>query len=85
MPMLTKYSAEKDGGADVAKRLELKFRDVEKNGIQVVYLSKTKSVVPTVKREAFIAPTIKNDEVHHFTSTSAFYHHHQEVLDLNKN
>jgi hypothetical protein len=33
--MFTKYSADKEGGPDVANRVELKFRDVENNGVNV--------------------------------------------------
>ena len=54
MPMFTKYSADKDGKMDEGQRHEIKCHDVEKNGYHFVYLSKTKAVLPAVKREAYV-------------------------------
>jgi hypothetical protein len=53
LPMFTKYLAVKDGDENEAERVELKCPNGDNKGLDIVYLSKTKSVVSSVKRELF--------------------------------
>lgn len=53
LPMFTKYSADKNKDVQEAKRVEVKCEKADMNGLDIVYLSWTKSVVPPVKREAY--------------------------------
>jgi len=86
MPMFTKYSADKEGNmAEESRRVELKCRDNIKNVFDVVYLSRTKSVVPAVKREAFLEtkPTVRNDNVTHVQTPASLDPGHS--VDVFKN
>lgn len=73
MPMFTKYSSDKEGDANEAKRVEIKCQNAEKTGYHVIYLSKTKSIVPPVKREVFydMQPIMKKDEAQLSLATAA--------------
>jgi hypothetical protein len=85
MPMFTKYSADKEGRADEARKVELKCRKSENDGFDTVYLSKTKSVVPAVKREAFLEKhTQKNNGNADLFSMSAALAPDQAVDDFRK-
>lgn len=54
MPMFTKYLSDKERDANEAKkRVEIRYQNAEKTGYHVIYSSKTKSIFPPVKREAF--------------------------------
>jgi hypothetical protein len=51
--MFTKYSADKNKDVEEAKRVEVKCEKADNNGINFVYLSRTKPVVLAVKRKAY--------------------------------
>jgi hypothetical protein len=83
MPMFTKFSADKEGRGDAAKKVELKCRKSGNDGFDTVYLSKMKSVVPAVKREAILEKHIqKNNSYADPCSMSAALAPHQAVHDF---